>query len=48
MKFWVLDEYMKFSEAMMEEPLYYYCFEVLYWCGIREENFWRSPMMILI
>ena len=36
MKFWVLDEYMKFSEAMMEEPLYYYCFEVLYWCGIRE------------
>ena len=36
MKFWVLDEYLQFSEAMMEEPFFYYCFEVLYWCGLRE------------
>lgn len=36
MKFWTLDEYLKFADAMMEETLYYYCFEVLYWCGLRE------------
>lgn len=36
MEFWTLDEYRKFSEAMMEEPFFYYCFETLYWTGIRE------------
>ena len=36
MQFWTLDEYLLFAEAIMEEPLYYYCFEVLYWTGIRE------------
>ena len=36
MHFWTFEEYSKFSEAIMEEPLYYYCFEVLYWTGIRE------------
>ena len=35
MKFWTKDEYLKFSEVMMDEPVAYYCFETLYWCGIR-------------
>jgi len=34
--FWTEEEYMKFSEAMMEKPLFYYCFEVLYWTGMRK------------
>ena len=29
-------EYLKFAEAMMDKPLSYYAFEMLYWCGIRE------------
>lgn len=33
---WTKDEYMRFSEAKMEEPMHYYAFELLYWCGIRE------------
>jgi integrase len=36
MKFWTLDEYKAFSEAIMEDPIAYYCFEVLYWTGLRE------------
>ena len=48
MKFWVLDEYLQFSEAMMEEPFFYYCFEVLYWCGLREGELLALLMMILI
>ena len=36
MKFWTKEEYLRFAEAMMEEPMAYYCFQVLYWCGIRE------------
>lgn len=36
MKFWTREEYQLFSEAMMDDPLAFYCFEVLYWCGIRE------------
>lgn len=36
MQFWTLDEYTKFADSMMEEPFFYYCFEVLYWTGMRE------------
>ena len=36
MLFWTREEYTKFSEAMMDKPLSFYAFEVLYWCGIRE------------
>lgn len=36
MNFWTLEEYLKFAECMMEEPFFYYCFEVLYWTGMRE------------
>lgn len=35
MNFWTKDEYLKFSEAIMDKPLSYYAFEVLYWCGLR-------------
>lgn len=30
------DEYLKFAEAMMDKPMSYYAFEMLYWCGLRE------------
>lgn len=36
MLFWTQDEYKKFSEAIMDKPMSFYAFEVLYWCGIRE------------
>ena len=36
MKFWTLEEYKTFSESLMDDPLAYYCFEMLYWAGIRE------------
>lgn len=35
MKFWTLEDYRKFSESMMDKPVSYYCFEILYWCGLR-------------
>ena len=35
-KFWTKEEYLRFSEEMMDTPLAYYAFEVLYWLGIRE------------
>lgn len=36
MLFWTKEEYLKFAEVMMDKPLSYYAFEILYWCGIRE------------
>ena len=35
MLFWTKDEYLKFADAMMDNPKSYYAFEMLYWCGIR-------------
>lgn len=35
MSFWTTDEYEVFSEAMMEKPISYYIFEILYWGGLR-------------
>ena len=35
MSFWTKDEYQKFADAMMDKPLSFYAFEMLYWCGIR-------------
>ncbi len=35
MDFWTKEEYAKFSEVIMDKPISYYAFEVLYWCGIR-------------
>lgn len=36
MQFWTKEEYLKFAEVMMDKPLSFYAFEMLYWCGIRE------------
>ena len=36
MQFWTKEEYLKFPGAMMDKPLSYYAFEMLYWCGLRE------------
>lgn len=36
MLIWTKDEYMRFAEVKMDEPMHYYAFELLYWCGIRE------------
>ena len=33
--FWTKEEYLKFVDVMMDKPLSYYAFEMLYWCGIR-------------
>ena len=35
MLFWIKEEYLKFSDSMMDKPLSFYAFEMLYWCGIR-------------
>lgn len=35
MLFWTKEEYQQFSEAMMDKPISFYAFEMLYWCGIR-------------
>jgi integrase len=35
MLFWTKDEYQKFADAMMDKPLSFYAFEMLYWCGVR-------------
>ena len=35
MSFWTKEEYLKFSEAMMEKPRSFIMFEILYWTGIR-------------
>lgn len=36
MLFWTKEEYLKFAEVMIDKPLSFYAFEMLYWCGIRE------------
>ena len=36
MSFWTKEEYKKFSDEMMDKPVSFYAFEMLYWCGIRE------------
>ena len=36
MLFWTKEEYLKFADVIMDKPLSYYAFEMLYWCGIRE------------
>lgn len=35
MLFWTQEEYKKFSLEIMDKPISFYAFEVLYWCGIR-------------
>lgn len=35
MLFWTKPEYQQFSDAMMDKPVSFYAFEILYWCGLR-------------
>lgn len=35
MQIWTQDEFQRFALVMMDEPLLYYAYEVLYWMGIR-------------
>jgi len=34
--FWTQNEYMRFSDAVMDKPMSFYAFEMLYWTGMRE------------
>ena len=33
--FWTQDEYKEFISCVMDKPLSFYGFEILYWCGVR-------------
>lgn len=35
-EYWSKEEYENFIKAMVDEPVYYYAFETLFWTGIRE------------
>ena len=39
---WTLDEYNRFIKTLEYDPVYYYAFQVLFWCGLR-----RGEMMAL-
>lgn len=44
MDFWTKEEFLKVIDAMMDSPIHYYAYEMLYWCGIREgELFALTP-----
>lgn len=36
MEFWTQEEFQKFLECVVDKPISYYAFEMLYWTGIRE------------
>ena len=40
--FWTKDEYKRFAEEMMDKPVSYYAFEMLYWCGCIVLSSWKS------
>jgi len=35
MLYWTKEEYILFSNAIMDKPISFYAFEILYWCGLR-------------
>ena len=35
MQFWTKEEYLKFSQAIMDKEDVYHAFQILYWCGLR-------------
>ncbi|MDO5650146.1 MAG: site-specific integrase [Gallicola sp.] len=35
MKFWTKEQYLKFVETIMDQPMAYVLFQILYWCGLR-------------
>lgn len=39
MLFWTKEEYLKFIDAMMDKPMLYYAFEILYWCGMNKTDY---------
>ena len=34
-QFWTKEDYTKFADYIMDKPMSFYAFEVLYWCGLR-------------
>jgi len=34
-EFWEVEEYLKFRDAISDKPIFYYAYEVLFWCGLR-------------
>ena len=36
MKYWTKAEYLRFASCSKNKPAIFICFELLYWCGIRE------------
>ena len=44
MKFWTKEEYKKFAFEMMDKPVSFYAFELLYWC----EMCIRDSIIILL
>ena len=35
MRFWTKEQYLMFSEEIIDKPASFYAFEILYWCGLR-------------
>ena len=35
MQIWTRDEFLRFSNAIKDDPASWYAFEILYWCGLR-------------
>lgn len=35
-RYWKIDEFLSFIACVPKESLFYYAFEMLYWCGLRE------------
>lgn len=35
MLFWTKEEFLRVIDSMMDSPIHYYAFEMLYWCGLR-------------
>lgn len=38
MNFWTKEGYLKFTDVMMESPMLFVIFEILYWTGIRKRE----------
>ena len=47
MLFWTKEEYQKFAEVMMDKPISYYAFQMLYWTASVRANCWLLLRQIL-
>ena len=45
MKFWTRGEYLQFRRQVMDKPISFLAFEVLYWTGIREGDSHPRPAL---